>query len=81
VMDMLKNDPRGMAEVYIKADHLNFPLDFVEKMLRDPQNVWELAPRNSMKFAEFQNKIGLIKTKPASWKDYYASAIHDLQGS
>jgi NitT/TauT family transport system substrate-binding protein len=81
VMDMLKNDPRGMAQVYIKADHLNFPLDFVEKMLRDPQNVWELAPRNSMKFAEFQNKIGLIKTKPASWKDYYASAIHDLQGS
>lgn len=81
VMDMLKNDPRGMAEVYIKADNLKLPLDFVEKMLRDPQNIWELAPRNSMKFAEFQNKIGLIKTKPASWKDYYAKAVHDLQGS
>jgi NitT/TauT family transport system substrate-binding protein len=81
VMDMIKNDPRGMAQAYIKADNLKFPPDFVEKMLRDPRNVWELSPRNSMKFAEFQNKIGLIKTKPASWKDYYASAIHDLQGS
>lgn len=81
VMDLLKNDPRGMAQAYIKADNLNFPLDFVEGMLRDPQNIFELAPRNSMKFAEFQNKIGLIKTKPASWKDYYAPAIHHLQGS
>jgi len=81
VTDLLKNDPRGMAQTYIKADNLNLSLDFVEKMLRDPQNIFELAPRNSMKFAEFQNKIGLIKTKPASWKDYYASAVHDLQGS
>jgi sulfonate transport system substrate-binding protein len=81
VMDLLKNDPRGMAQSYIKADNLNFPVDFVEGMLRDPQNIFELAPRNSMKFAEFQNKIGLIKTKPASWKDYYAPAIHHLQGS
>jgi len=81
VMDMLKSDPRGMAQVYIKADNLNLPLDFVEKMLRDPQNIFELAPRNSFKFAEFQNKIGLIKTKPTSWKDYYAPVIHNLEGS
>ena len=81
VMDLLKNDPHGMAQTYIKADNLNLPLDFVEKMLRDPQNIFELAPRNSMKFAEFQNKIGLIKTRPTSWKDYYASAVHDLDGS
>ena len=81
VTELLKNDPHGMAQVYIKADNLKLPLDFVESMLRDPQNIFELAPRNSMKFAEFQNKIGLIKTKPASWKDYYASAVHDLQGS
>jgi NitT/TauT family transport system substrate-binding protein len=81
VMDLLKNDPRGMAQAYIKADNLNLPLDFVEGMLRDLQNIFELAPRNSMKFAEFQNRIGLIKTQPSSWKDYYAPAIHDLQGS
>jgi sulfonate transport system substrate-binding protein len=50
-------------------------------MLRDPQNSFELAPRNSMKFAEFEHRIGLIKTKPASWKDYFAPVVHDLQGS
>jgi ABC-type nitrate/sulfonate/bicarbonate transport system substrate-binding protein len=81
VMDLRKNDPRGMAQTYIKADNLKLPLDFVEKMLRDPQNFFELAPRNSMKFGEFQNKIGLVKTKVSSWKDYYAKAAHDLQGS
>jgi NitT/TauT family transport system substrate-binding protein len=81
VMELLKNDPRGMAQAYIKADNLNLSLDFVEGMLRDPQNIFELAPRNSLKFAEFKNRIGLIKTKPASWKDYFAPAVHDLQGS
>jgi NitT/TauT family transport system substrate-binding protein len=81
VMDLLKNDPRGMAQAYIKADNLNLSLDFVEGMLRDPQNSFELAPRNSMKFAEFEHRIGLIKTKPASWKDYFAPVAHGLQGS
>src|SRR5258706_655180 len=81
VMDLLKSDPRGMAQAYIKADNLKLSLDFVEGMLRDPQNTFELAPRNSMKFAEFEHRIGLIKTKPASWKDYFAPVVHDLQGS
>jgi len=56
--------------------------DFGQRIwVSDPQNVFELAPRNSMKFAEFEHRTGLIKTRPASWKDYFAPVAHDLQGS
>lgn len=81
VIDGLRSDPAEMARLYIKADNLTMSQSFVEGMLRDPQNIFELEPRNSMKWALFQHQIGLIKRKPASWKDFFATAIHDVQGS
>lgn len=81
VIDALRADPKEMAQLYIKADRLTLSQEFVETMLRDPQNIFELEPRNSMKFATFVNRTGLIKHKPASWKDYFARAVHGLDGS
>ena len=62
-------------------NRLTLSPEFVETMLRDPQNIFELEPRNSMGFAAFVNRTGLIKRKPASWKDYFARAVHGLDGS
>jgi NitT/TauT family transport system substrate-binding protein len=34
-----------------------------------------------MKFAEFMSKVGAIKNKPASWKDYLFEDLHAEPGS
>ncbi len=42
---------------------------------------WELQPQGTQKFADHLHRIGAIKTKVASWKDYYLPIAHDLPGS
>ena len=34
-----------------------------------------------MKYAEFMHRIGTMKAKPASWKDFFFSGLHDRPGS
>ena len=52
VMGLLKTDPRGMAQ----ADQ-GRQSQAVARLrdTRDPQNIFELAPRNSMTFAGFEH--------------------------
>jgi len=42
---------------------------------------WNIYPQGTMKFAEHLGRTGGIKTKPASWKDYYLPIAHDLPGN
>ena len=42
---------------------------------------WNIYPQGTMKFADHLNRIGAIKSKATSWKDYYLPVAHDLPGS
>jgi len=50
-------------------------------MLNDPQIILTTTPQNILKYAEFMQKVGTIKTAPASWKDLFFPEIHNLPGS
>jgi NitT/TauT family transport system substrate-binding protein len=39
------------------------------------------VPQGTFKYASFLAKIGAIKKKPASWKDYTFEELHDKPGS
>lgn len=39
------------------------------------------APSNVGKMVEFMHRVGLVKTKPASWKDLFFPEAHSLPGS
>jgi NitT/TauT family transport system substrate-binding protein len=39
------------------------------------------VPANVGKIANFMHQVGLLKTKPASWKDMYFPEAHDLPGT
>jgi hypothetical protein len=55
--------------------------DFVERILRDPENVYSIAPSGVMAYADFMQRTGQIKGKPAKWQDVFFPFIHELQGS
>ena len=38
------------------------------------------TPRKIGPQAEYMHRIGLLKSKPASWKDVFFPEIHDLPG-
>jgi len=39
------------------------------------------SPVGNIKFADFMGRIGSLKHKPNSWKDYFFEEIHNLPGS
>ena len=52
-----------------------------EAALAKSQRVRIATPLRSMLWAEYMHRIGMIKQKPASWKDFTFPMIHDWNGS
>jgi NitT/TauT family transport system substrate-binding protein len=73
-------DKRAAAELWVKAEKSKLSVEFIEKLLRDPENVFTTTPNNVMKYVEFMHKVGSIKEKPASWRELFFPEVHDKQG-
>lgn len=80
-MELINADKNAAAEIYVKQTKSKLDLDFVKKIVNDKEIKFSMAPRNTTKYADFMNKVGALKNKPASWKDYFFSEVHDLSGS
>ncbi|MBM3537232.1 MAG: ABC transporter substrate-binding protein [Alphaproteobacteria bacterium] len=74
-------DKKPVAQLWIDAEKSKLSLDFVEKILKDPENVFTTTPQNVMKYAEFMHRVGAIKEKAASWHDLFFPEIHGKNGS
>jgi NitT/TauT family transport system substrate-binding protein len=77
----IKAKPAEAAQIYIRLDNIRLAPDFVEKLIVDPEMVWELAPRNTVKIVAFMHRVGKIKNNPESWKDMFFAGVHSLEGS
>jgi NitT/TauT family transport system substrate-binding protein len=80
-MAFIKNEPDAAAALYLRSEKSNLSADFVHGLITAPENHYTAAPENSMAFATFQNRIGLIKRQPESWKDLFFPELHDRAGS
>ncbi|XSC47463.1 ABC transporter substrate-binding protein [Bradyrhizobium sp. RDT10] len=75
-------DPAKAAALYLKQEpSKSMTPAFVEKILRDPENIFSVAPGGVMAYAEFMLRTGQLKAKPAKWQDVFFSFIHDRKGS
>jgi NitT/TauT family transport system substrate-binding protein len=79
-MDLIKAAPSRAARIYIDADKSKMPIAAVEKLIRDPENVFTTTPQNIMKYASFMHRVGTVENLPASWKDLFFSEIHAAAG-
>ncbi len=78
---IIKTDPRRAAEIYVRLDNSPQAVDQVERMLRDPDIIYGIAPQNITKYTDFMARVGTIAKAPASWKDLFFPEIHGLPGS
>jgi NitT/TauT family transport system substrate-binding protein len=76
-----RTQPRRAAETYIRETGDKIGVDEAEKQIRELSSTYDIAPRNTLSFMDFMVKTGVIKTRPASWKDIFFPEIHDLPGS
>jgi NitT/TauT family transport system substrate-binding protein len=79
--DMIKNDKRHAAELYLKDSKEKLTVDEIVQMMSQPNFVYSTAPQQTLKFGEMMYKVGSIKNKPTSWKDYFFSEVYGLKGS
>jgi NitT/TauT family transport system substrate-binding protein len=77
----INRDKRAAAEVYKRMSGTKETLEELLKMMEDPLVEYTLAPKSTMKTAEFMAKVGTIKEKPASWRDLFFPNVYQLQGS
>jgi NitT/TauT family transport system substrate-binding protein len=67
--------------IYIEVEKSKLSPEFIAKMMDTPDIKHTLVPENTIKYAHFMHKVGMLKTKPESYKDYYFPEVHDLKGS
>ncbi len=79
---LIMGDTKEAVAIYKEVTGDKTPVEDLLELLAGPGMMdWNLYPQGTMKFAGLLNKVGSVKTKPASWKDYYLPAIHDMPGS
>jgi NitT/TauT family transport system substrate-binding protein len=79
--DMVMKDTKAAAEIYLAVTKEKITIDELVETIKQPGAIFSATPQRSMVWAEYMHRIGLIKQKPASWKDYSFPMIHDRNGS
>lgn len=77
----IKQHPADAARIYLRLDNSKQSVESIAQILADPQVVYSLAPQNIMPIADYMAKNGMLREKPASWKDLVFPEAHSLPGS
>jgi NitT/TauT family transport system substrate-binding protein len=79
---MIRDDNKMAASVLLSSTgEGGFSVDELLEVIADPAVKFTTTPENVMKYAEFMQRIGTLKTLPASWKDLFFPEIHGAPGS
>jgi NitT/TauT family transport system substrate-binding protein len=78
---MINRDKKWAAETYLRISKDKDSVENILKMLNDPQVKFTTTPQGVTRYADFMQKIGSIKVKPASWKDLFFPNVHNLPGN
>ena len=78
---LIAKEPAAAAKIYLDATKEKFSVEEIVAMVKAPNVVYSTTPNATMVFADFMAKTGLIKTKPASWKEFFFPVVHNLPGT
>ena len=78
---IIKADKAAAAETYIRVENSKLPLEFVRKIIEDPENDFTVSPQRTFIYAEKLHELGVLKNKASSWKDYFFEEAYANPGS
>jgi NitT/TauT family transport system substrate-binding protein len=73
--------PAEAARLYATSEKSKSSPDEILAITKQDGIKYTMAPTGLLKFAGFMQKIGMVKTVPASWKDYAFEHLHALPGN
>jgi NitT/TauT family transport system substrate-binding protein len=77
---LINKDRRKAAEIYLSETKEKLSVDQLVAILSEPNFVYSSQPHATLKLADLMVRAGTMKTKPASWKDYFFSEISNGPG-
>lgn len=78
---LIKANPELAADIFIRTNKSGIDRALLLKIIRSPDVDYKLTLQNTYGLAEFMHRIGAIKQKPASAKDYVFDDAHDAAAS
>ncbi|HEX4556443.1 MAG TPA: ABC transporter substrate-binding protein [Xanthobacteraceae bacterium] len=79
--DFIAKNPRETAQIFLRIENARLSVDFIEKLITDPDFSFAPAPENVMKIYRFMRRVGALRNEPATWQDLFLPDIHGLGGS
>jgi NitT/TauT family transport system substrate-binding protein len=80
-IDRINKDKRAAAKVYLEqAKDTKSTVDDIYGMISAADYAYTLTPQKVGRTADFMYKIGAIKSKPGSWKDFFFPEVQSLPG-
>ncbi|MGE8505070.1 MAG: ABC transporter substrate-binding protein [Pseudomonas sp.] len=76
-----QNDKSAAADTYIRVTGAKISREELLKIIDNEQFQFTVTPTNTYPLAEFLQRVGAIKNKPASWQDYFFEDAAIGQGS
>ncbi|WP_443114710.1 ABC transporter substrate-binding protein [Herbaspirillum seropedicae] len=78
---LIRANPDKAADIYLKVNKGNTDRKLLLQIIKNPDVQFKIAPQNTYGLAEFMHRVGAIKNKPASVKDYFFDDPHVQGGS
>jgi NitT/TauT family transport system substrate-binding protein len=73
--------PEAATDLFLRAGQGGADRALVLSIVKSPEVQFKLTPQNTLALAEFMHRIGAIKNKPASARDYFFDDAHNAGGS
>jgi NitT/TauT family transport system substrate-binding protein len=74
-------NPEKAADIYIKVSNAKIDRDLLIKIIKNPEVQFKTTPQNTYQLAEFMHRVGAIKNKPASVRDYFFDDAQNAAGN
>lgn len=78
---LIKADKAAAADTFIRVQKSKLAPELVRRIIEDPENDFTVTPHRTYVYADELFKIGVLKNRAASWKDYFFEEAHAQPGS
>jgi NitT/TauT family transport system substrate-binding protein len=79
--DWINANKEKAAETFIRQQQSKLSPELVLEIINDPENDFTITPQNTFVYAAELHKLGVLKNKASSWKDYFFPEAFNESGS
>jgi NitT/TauT family transport system substrate-binding protein len=80
-IDILNANKREAAKIFLLQANSPHPVEFIERILKQPEIEYTLTPRGIVTYARFMYQTRGIGHVPAKWQEVFFAEVHGEDGS